>query len=455
MKEADVKKAKTASVILAKTKEQLKDEFPSLIYPLNILEAKEINKKVKVLCTDGESILYSPSAVLDTFRRKGYRQLKTEMMHILLHGLLGHLEMDGHYKDRPLLWAVMDLEVGNIINRLIEETSADLRTVSNVELWNEYYEELHGMDIYFKESGSAGRHAEQFRKAGGIRSDNHRYWRKHVSGVQNGADSFGNEETGGVWSESRKLLGISLEKSDAFVNALRKAHVNNVGYGSGSGAECEWIVANERNSNSYQKVLREFLRMKEDQRVEPDSFDRALYQYGLDLYGDVPIIEPPDSEETLNLNTICLAVDSSGSCSDDIARQFLRETWNVFRDVRQISSKCEVYFFVCDDEIQQEAYFESVDMLQESDWEELEMYGWGGTSFVPVFERVGEIQENEGKQIDFLIYLTDSYGSCIGEDPGYPVFFALPNDQVMEDGSLLYMPGLPEWIQFVGLGREE
>ena len=82
------------------------------------------------------------------------------------------------------------------------------------------------------------------------------------------------------------------------------------------------------------------------------------------------------------------------------------------------------------------------------------MYGWGGTSFVPVFERIGEIQENEGRQIDCLIYLTDSYGSCVDEDPGYPVFFALPNDQVMEDGSLEYMPGLPEWIQFVGLGRE-
>ena len=123
------------------------------------------------------------------------------------------------------------------------------------------------------------------------------------------------------------------------------------------------------------------------------------------------------------------------------------------RDVARISTKCELYFFVCDDELQQEEYYESLEQVEQETWESVDLYGWGGTSFVPVFKRIQELEEKEDKIIDCLIYLTDSYGEYPEEQPDYPVFFILPEDQVDGNGKLYYDREMPEWIRCVGLGE--
>ena len=156
----------------------------------------------------------------------------------------------------------------------------------------------------------------------------------------------------------------------------------------------------------------------------------------------------------MKLNTICIALDSSGSCCGETAEQFLRETSNLLNDVARISTKCELYFFVCDDELQQEEHYESLEEIDENQWEQVDLYGWGGTSFVPVFKRIAEIQEKEEKTIDCLIYLSDTYGDFPEEEPDYPVFFVLPSDQVKSDGELDYYREIPEWVRLVGLGKE-
>jgi predicted metal-dependent peptidase len=54
--------------------------------------------------------------------------------------------------------------------------------------------------------------------------------------------------------------------------------------------------------------------------------------------------------------------------------------------------------------------------------------GGGGTSFVPVFDRIHE----DGIQPDMLVYLTDTYGSFPAQEPDYKVIWGsiVPNPRV-------------------------
>ena len=67
-----------------------------------------------------------------------------------------------------------------------------------------------------------------------------------------------------------------------------------------------------------------------------------------------------------------------------------------------------------------------------------EMKGFGGTDFRPVFKRVQEIIETEHAEVDFLVYFSDGYGNFPKEEPAYPVFFVLSEEEENVR--------LPDWV---------
>jgi predicted metal-dependent peptidase len=80
------------------------------------------------------------------------------------------------------------------------------------------------------------------------------------------------------------------------------------------------------------------------------------------------------------------------------------------------------------------------------------MKGWGGTSFIPVFEKVDAMQE-EGEIIDCLFYLSDGYGSYPEKESDYPAFMVLPKQDYdyMQDANNDRIPG---WIRTLKLDEE-
>ena len=460
-----------AKEILLKTMKLVKDDFPMLIYVINMLEPKEMEGKPRGLSTDGEYLFYSPSRILEDFSKNGYDYIKTQLLHVVLHGLLGHLEMDGKYKDRKLLWTVMDLEVCKILNALWLDNYENKTRVQSEIIYSDrahriddYLEGHRGIAVYYYAKERWNRRQVLIEDGKELISDDHNLWNpQKVMKKQQNAAGGSNQNTSkeeekrerirNMWTMARKMLGNESTDGNAILKGLSKGAENREAYGRGSYGMAEMVKAAAENQNSYYDVLMDFLKMQEVNREIPDSIDKMLYQYGLDLYGNVPLIEPLETEEQLKLNAICVALDSSGSCCGTTAEQFLRETYNILRDVARISTKCELYFFVCDDELQQEEYYESLEQVEQETWESVDLYGWGGTSFVPVFKRIQELEEKEDKIIDCLIYLTDSYGEYPEEQPDYPVFFILPEDQVDGNGKLYYDREMPEWIRCVGLGE--
>ena len=74
---------------------------------------------------------------------------------------------------------------------------------------------------------------------------------------------------------------------------------------------------------------------------------------------------------------------------------------------------------------------------------EVMVHGGGGTSFVPVFDRLNEL-EQAGDKIDALLYLTNGKGEYPKDKPDYPVYFILGNEEERYHK-------IPEWINVVKL----
>ncbi len=424
------------------------DEYPMLYNAIKLLKPTEYREapSIFILCeelkldknisTDGKNLLYDEENVLWAFEKNGYPAIKKQILHVLFHCILGHLNETGVYKDKKIAWAVMDRQVCHMLHILL----SNLWEISFYmeETMNEYLGDCFDMGCYYKARSKAGIRKKILQDAEMILSDHHEFW---------------NSENNQYWSNIGLTLLGEERNAEKLLDMLAQDGHGKF-RGTGSGEDFDVIKAAEETQNSYYHVLTRFFKMRECQKEIPDAIDPMLYQYGLELYGDVPLIEPPDAEEQLKLNTICIAADTSGSCSGEESRRFLRETKNILQDLQGLSPECELYLFQCDDMIQQEEYFEN---MNEIPWEELEerkMYGWGGTSFIPVFNRVNELLENENKQIDCLIYFTDTYGEWPKEKPDYPVFFIVPGAAEV-DGIKCYDENLPEWIEVVGLEEDK
>lgn len=437
---------KRAEYIMKKAIQNIKEEFPPLIYALNLLELKSTDR-FRLISTDKEYLLYHPENVISDYGYFGMKHIQKCILHTVMHGLLGHWELDGLYGERTWLWLAMDREVCHLLEELGYE---DKESGSANEDIDEILGPCYDMGVYFrlrKDKKLARRFAkEDFGLL--LMFDKHELWRKKKNEQQNKSND---DERFKKWKKARAAFVNAEGKTDGkslagILKASRQSgEYARYGKGSGAGNVKVGVEAAKENENSYYEILSQFLKNSKEQKAPPEAIDYVLYQYGLDLYGDVPLIEPPDSEELLELNTICLAIDTSGSCSGEVANKFLRETYNLFRDLQQISTGGELYLFQCDDEIQSEEYYERIADLAEVMEKKKELYGFGGTSFIPVFERINGLIE-EGKKIDCLIYLSDAYGDFPEMQPEYPVFFVLDETETNIKNDYWLKNSIPEWV---------
>lgn len=122
-----------------------------------------------------------------------------------------------------------------------------------------------------------------------------------------------------------------------------------------------------------------------------------------------------------NLN-IVVAVDTSGSISNEELTKFTSETHSILTSVASV----KMILIDCDIKIQNIVEIENGQSLDGTKlpWEGRPWTGRGGTSFIPVFEHV----EEQGWNPELLIYFTDGYGSFPTSEPMYPVVWIMTTD---------------------------
>ena len=178
-----------------------------------------------------------------------------------------------------------------------------------------------------------------------------------------------------------------------------------------------------RSRYDYRKFLKQFCRLREEVELDTESFDYIFYRFGMEHYGNIPLIEPLEYKEVNRLEELVIAIDTSGSCSRETVQRFLGETYVILNEKENFFSRMKVYIVQCD------CFIQKVDVIHsEEEWKEYSrkvmIQGRGGTDFRPVFELIRQEKERkELKNLRALIYFTDGDGIYPRQKPDYETAF--------------------------------
>ena len=188
------------------------------------------------------------------------------------------------------------------------------------------------------------------------------------------------------------------------------------------------IKTENRSRYDYREFLRKFAVFHEELAVDDDSFDYNFYTYGLRLYGNMPLIEPLESKEVKKIEEFVIVIDTSMSCSGELVRKFLEETYGVLSESENFFTKINVHIIQCDEKVHTDKKITSQKEMKDY-MEHLELYGDGGTDFRPAFEWVDKLlEQHEFYNLKGLIYFTDGFGIYPKKMPPYKTAFAFMQD---------------------------
>ena len=138
-------------------------------------------------------------------------------------------------------------------------------------------------------------------------------------------------------------------------------------------------VAN-RERYDYKEFLRKFAVLVENIQVDDNSFDYAFYSYGMEMYHNIPLIEPLEYKESLMVEEFVIAIDTSGSCSEHLIKKFVEETFHILKSTNSYGRKLKLHIIQCDNEVKEDILIEDLSQLKEYQ-ENFLVKGLGGTDF--------------------------------------------------------------------------
>ena len=346
--------------------------FGSLALRLTLVE----DRSCKTLWTDGSSLGYNP-AFVDAL---SMRALKGVVCHEVMHCALGHhARRDNREKEK---WNVA---ADHAVNPLIK----DKFSLPDGFLFDADFVELSAEEIYSRLPISAEQDKKDSQEQGeaGNGKDADPGGCGEVRDANSGKDNKTPSEADLARSEARWKVSVAQAAQQAKAFGHLAADLD----------RCVDKIINPRIS--WHSILQQFINtiVKSDYSwIHPN---RRHIASGIYL----------PSCRSLEVGTIVLAVDTSGSISEKALKQVAADLSGIL-DV--MKTDCHVVY--CDKRIQGTEYFKSGDFILK-----LNAKGGGGTSFKPAFDWV----EKENLSPACLIYFTDLDGEFPETEASYPVLW--------------------------------
>ena len=392
------------------------------IAALSLQEEKGLNG----MASDGEKLYYDPKWVLKTYEKEPQLVART-YLHCLLHLIFAHSFQSG--KLDPETWNLaVDIAVESAILNMdfpAVQVKRDAEALDKLRVLEKALPNLTADEVYrylrVNELSSSGK-AEWTAL---FYKDRHNIWYASTEDAE---------------EKMQRWMKIS-ERVKTDLNTFSK---------SKSGAKTLETNLKEATKDRYryEDVLRRFMVMGETVQVNDEEFDYIYYTYGLQTYGNMPLIEPLEYKDANKIKEFVIAIDTSASCKGEIVQGFLRKTYHILKSSETFFSQINVHIIQCDSEVRKDT---KITNQKEFDafCEKIELVGFGSTDFRPVFEYVRQLrEEREFTNLKGLIYFTDGYGTYPEQMPDYDVMFAF----LKEDE---YAPKLPPWALKVVLDEEE
>ena len=416
--------------ILQAARNELYLHLPYLDATLCALRFEPGADRTMFIAADGESLYYSGAYLSDRFLRSP-AAVNRIYLHTILHCILRHIA-----KKRGRAGAVWDLSCDIAVESILDELAypcvaipaarplrqkiyGELRETMKVLTAEGIYRELLRQKLPEYELARLQR--EFF-------ADDHGLWDPE------GQDDEKQQRQDQRWQE---LAGRAQTAMDTVLG----------GQAQGGEAIYEQVKVASRESVDYRACLRRFAAYREVMEADGDAFDYTFYTYGLQLYGNMPLIEPPETREEKRVEDFVIAIDTSMSTSGEMVRAFLEETYSILRSASTFTRRVNIRVLQCDDQLRRDDAIASLDELR-SYMESFQLSGGSATDFRPVFEHVDRLREaGVFTQLRGMLYFTDGMGIFPKKRPDYETAFILTGEPPMA-------VSFPPWAIRLVLGEE-
>ncbi len=426
----------------------------------------EMDLTTTTVGTDAVDIRFNPSYVLRLFMEEPGKLNRT-YMHMLLHCIFMHMYTSSKYKDEQLFDICADIVVESILDGMdyqsIYRVSSDYRDrwysllekelkVLTVEKLYKYFSEDNKPDVF---------ELEKLERE--FKLDDHGFWTRLVDKPDDSKDKEDNNEDKEKPPLDEDMDSPNIPKSDKkqekYINPRRLKKIQNrqkdwdkeakriqteietIGKNAGDRmGKLEWILKFQNTKRTdYREFLKRFMVLREEGGIDLDSFDYGMYSFGLEHYGDMPLIEENEFREVKKIRELAIVIDTSASCKDELVQRFLDETANILLGKESFFQKIKIHLIQCDDQVQRDDLIESVEDMKRLS-KGIHVEGGYGTDFRPAFKYIEELRgKDEFENLKGLIYFTDGYGSFPEKATSYDTAFVFPEDEDYNDENV------PDW----------
>lgn len=374
---------------------------------------------------DGKTVFYDPLYVLEQYKKE-QNSITRAYLHLLMHCIFSHSYHYGKLEQDKWDLAV-DVAVENAILELGLsglETTRDEKEKEALEVWKSRIGVLTAEKIYRRLLDAPLLLKELQSISNLFFYDRHTMWEEQET----------IEITTEEWKKISERIKAEL-KSFSKDKMDKKSMIQN-------------LEEATKEHYDYGDFLRRFSVSGEDMLVNDDEFDYVYYTYGLQLYGNLPLVEPLEYKDVNKIKEFVIAIDTSASCRGKVVQAFLNKTYSILKSSENFFRKVNIHIIQCDSQVQSDTKITCDDDF-EAFMKQGKLEGFGSTDFRPVFTYVNQcIERGEFENLKGLIYFTDGYGVFPSQKPSYETAFVfLEND--------LEQPEIPAWAIKLVLSAEE
>jgi len=186
-----------------------------------------------------------------------------------------------------------------------------------------------------------------------------------------------------------------------------------------------------KEHQDYRDILRRFVEMGEESTINDEEFDYIYYTYGMNMYENVPLVEPLEYKDIKRIRDFAIVIDTSASCQGKTVKTFLQHTYDIMKSAENFFTSINVHIIQCDNEVQSDDVITCDDDFNKF-IESGKLKGFGGTDFRPAFDYIDSlIIDKEFDNFKGLIYFTDGYGIYPEKAPDYDALFVFLGDNEM------------------------
>ena len=413
----------------------------------------EMNLSSLYVGTDGEKLLFNPRYLVQRYLNDRIL-VNRAYLHMVLHCLFRH-PFHLNERDEQLWHLACDIAVESVIDALPAKTVRLVVSDKRNETYDMLRRELKVLSAegIYRVLQAKKLSLQEFGKLQlEFWVDDHMFWAHQKEDRQDNPQENQNDSQSDNQNEQQEEQSEKQQLEEKWTDIGEKTETNLETFSKDMGAEAgellQYLKVENRERYDYRQFLQKFVTLKEDMRVDEDAFDFIFYTYGLQMYGNLPLIEALEYKEVKKVEELVIAIDTSESCEGETVKRFLEETYAILSDSESFFHKMNVHIIQCDATVQSDKPITSKEELSQF-MEEFELRGSGGTDFRPVFQYIDRlIAEKAFQNLKGLIYFTDGYGTFPKHRPPYDTAFVFCQEEYTE-------VGVPPWAMKLILGKED